>query len=56
MESYIIVHYYVIDCFVLYGLPLVTMGADSAIVVTGKRARIILNIEVDRNKLKTTLM
>ncbi len=32
------------------------MGAVSATIVTGGRAQIILNIEVDRNKLITTLI
>jgi hypothetical protein len=40
----------------LYGLPLVTMGAVSATIVAGGQVRIILNIEVDRNKLITTLI
>jgi hypothetical protein len=40
----------------LYGLPLVTMGSILATIVAGGQARIILNIEVDRNKLITTLI
>ena len=56
MASYIIVHFYVIDYFVLYGLPSATMGAVSATIVTSGQARIIISIEVDGNKLITTLI
>jgi hypothetical protein len=35
MASYIIVYYYVIDEFVLYGLRSETMGAVSATIVAG---------------------
>ena len=39
----------IISLFVSYWLPLTTMDAVLATIITGGRARIRLNIEVSRN-------
>ncbi len=46
----------VISLLLYFGHPQTTMDAVLATIVAGGQARIILNIEVDRNKLMTTLI
>jgi hypothetical protein len=46
----------VISLLLCFGLPPMTMDAVLATIVAGGRARIILYIEVDRNKLMSTLI
>jgi hypothetical protein len=53
-HSYI--YYNVISLLLCFGHLSKTMDAVSATIVAGGRAQIILNIEVDRNKLITTLI
>jgi hypothetical protein len=46
----------VISLLLYFGRPLTMMDAVLATIVAGRQARIILNIEVNRNKLITTLI
>ncbi len=46
----------VISLLLSFGLPPTPMDAVLATIVTGGQAQIILNIEVDKNKLITTLI
>ncbi len=50
------IYYNVISLLLCFGHPPTTMDAVLAAIVAGRRARITLNIEVDRNKLITTLI
>jgi hypothetical protein len=50
------IHNNVISLLLCFGHPPTTMDAVLATIVAGRQAQIILNIEVDRNKLITTLI
>ncbi len=50
------IYYNVISLLLCFGHPRTTMYAVSATIVAGRQARIILNMEVVRNKLITTLI
>ncbi len=50
------IYYNVISPLLCLGHPPTTIDAVSATIVAGGRDQVILNIEVDRNKLITTLI